>query len=860
MSYIINKKGDIKKVSGEILEKAKEKGIHIYESTAEAEKAKSLAFGGSTSDTLYTMVKGEIKVLPESLRSAFEDKGFPVYESIEALKQATSKASGTPEPGMREHVLNALDRRYSGDLSNDIVRIKNGGKADLTRDQQELMMLAMDIYDSRSDEEVQHVLDKGREDRNRYVGQLDKDWDRKNWYVGEGEASSDGPSVGEILMPNLSYRQSKGAGGVSKFIGGMEDVLGGIPRGVRAVLEESTSSGDDLTFTQRLAEPIELTSPAGTFFELGVSAMAPGALIEKGGARFINRSLSKPATTIRKAMGTEESLRDALTRTRGVPQYTKQPLLPTPGAFDRASLEAARAGVALPETAKGMLKGAGQGLAYSAFPAAVRGTSPDLSTSEGLSVGLMDLGLGAAGGGGVGGVLGFGKGALSSAKSSDDIASALGLERKGGNASIKRIGDALAREEMRKTPHPVTGKPTPGKWNPSSIAYRGEASEGVDAINAYRQGLINDRAHIGAIRESGLADLEGSSIRTPKATQDESRLIPYLKKELEYTAPEDAAAVRQALLPSPTEKPMTQSEIDELKEIFERMGLTWDDSYALSSSASEAVPEAAPVETFAVSPFRSKVDEFSEASGATSEGILPNDFEPVGTSLRDLISKRTRIGKQMEKARGESKPALKRVYAAYSQAIDDELSRLEGLDIGEAKAGIEKIRMSNDLFRKNYQGEELLPAPGKEGEYLRKVGQSRLRTLVDPTWQQAKDTHNQLLDLGLPEENWILPSAVRAYRERVKGSAGEPISSMWERASNLPSSIGIVAEGAKTAAVGTAKSTVKSAAAQAFPYAVDKVEDTPEVTPQLVIIGKGGLVTKPLGGLVKYKSVADIPK
>lgn len=149
-----------------------------------------------------------------------------------------------------------------------------------------------------------------------------------------------------------------------------------------------------------------------------------------------------------------------------------------------------------------------------------------------------------------------------------------------------------------------------------------------------------------------------------------------------------------------------------------------------------------------------------------------------------------------------------------------------------------------------------LPRSGKEEEYLRNIGRSRLErsTGIEP-FRNALDLQSRVnRELG-QEYAWDIPSVVAAYRQRLTPGTAAPDLNMM-----LPFSAAATLAGGKQAA-GLAKSAAAGVVAYA-PAAGGRQETrygkASANVPTLKIIGKGGIVEDPFVVKKKWKSIDEM--
>lgn len=150
-----------------------------------------------------------------------------------------------------------------------------------------------------------------------------------------------------------------------------------------------------------------------------------------------------------------------------------------------------------------------------------------------------------------------------------------------------------------------------------------------------------------------------------------------------------------------------------------------------------------------------------------------------------------------------------------------------------------------------------LPAEGKEQSYLQKIGQSRLDrlTAIEPYREAVK--LQQDINRELDEEfAWDIPAAVAAYRRSQRPTVSSPATGLVE---NMIAAK--IAKAAPGAAVNVASGVGKSARVSAPAAGVEKSFKHRGVAgdvPQLIVIGKGGLLQAPFTPIKKFNSIEEM--
>lgn len=445
MKYVYSSKA--KKVlaveSGSALEKqAIARGLTLFDSYEEAEGAVQQANAPASGPEGYVIDKaGKVKRIAGELYNKAVARGVIIYDDLATAQAAAAPAADSsdaketerasqPISGLRENALAYLDRLYEGDLGRDMARIAAGEKmAEGTTDaQKRFITMARAVSAARTDDEVREAMSSVPE----IAARRELDFKQKNWHRGGAE----GPPGKAIIAPNLTYRTQRGSGAVSKGLGVAEDLFSIVPRVLRAGAEELTSSSDDKTFAERMAVPHELLSAPQAMFTEGLSSIAPGIATERAGVA-IGNAVANVIPYANRARAflhgkqglIAESVTDAV-RNLDLPEKISR------GAY----------------AGRQTLKGLGEGAAYSAHPVALELTSPDEgSTARAALTGALGLGSGAAARAGLG-ALTYGSKVRSL---SPEILTPAGREMRYGNGPMERIGAAISADERLLDRHGV---------------------------------------------------------------------------------------------------------------------------------------------------------------------------------------------------------------------------------------------------------------------------------------------------------------------------------------------------------------------------------------------------------------------
>lgn len=326
--------------------------------------------------------------------------------TIDDVKQREPIQATRDLHAYKQAALTALSKLYSGNANDFFENIAAGNKPiDLTDDQRDLYNTAAKIInETNSVDNLEASLDRLDNRFARFASSLAK---RKTWY-------GDDLGTNEVLMPNLTARQRENMGITSKVIGAAHDIMTLPPRALTAGVTELLPQGNATTFAENMARPNELSNEAEKFADFTASSIMPGKIISSAG----------------KAIGSGIKVLRAPTFAEIV-----------------ADVNTPLAQATLKSIGQGAAKGAGEGLAYSAFPAAVEATGFDDngSTNAGLTL------LGGALTGGLTGAVAPSAKALTSkvtGKTNRDILTPFGEELTSGYNTAKRLESAIDKQPI----------------------------------------------------------------------------------------------------------------------------------------------------------------------------------------------------------------------------------------------------------------------------------------------------------------------------------------------------------------------------------------------------------------------------
>lgn len=326
--------------------------------------------------------------------------------TIDDVKQREPVQATRDLHAYKQAALTALSKLYSGNANDFFENIAAGNKpVDLTDDQRDLYNTAAKIInETNSVDNLEASLDRLDNRFARFASSLAK---RKTWY-------GDDLGTNEILMPNLTARQRENLGTTSKVIGAAHDIMTLPARALTAGVTELLPQGNATTFVENMARPNELSNEAEKFADFTASSIIPGKIISSAG----------------KAIGSGIKVLRAPTFAEIV-----------------ADVNTPLAQATLKSIGQGAAKGSGEGLAYSAFPAAVEATGFDDNdkTNAGLTL------LGGALTGGLTGAIAPSAKALTSkvtGKTNRDILTPFGEELTSGYNTAKRLESAIDKQPI----------------------------------------------------------------------------------------------------------------------------------------------------------------------------------------------------------------------------------------------------------------------------------------------------------------------------------------------------------------------------------------------------------------------------
>lgn len=339
--------------------------------------------------------------------------------SVPYIKQATTKPVQATRDlyKFKKAAMEALASIYSGDAQGMINAIAEGKvpSSPLSDEQRKFYNVAKAIISE--DHSVDNLEKRLAKDDSRFSKFARNLATRKTWYEGNK------PSSQEVFFPNLSARQRAGRGVVSKGIGALEDVMTLPTRAASSGLTELLPQGIETTFAENMARPVELSNAPEKFFDFTLSSIAPGKLLSSAG-----KSVGK------------------LTNLLKAPSFASE-VANVGGPLTTSTFK---------DVLKGAVGGVGEGLAYSAFPAAVEATS---TSDDALKNAALTLGGGVLTGGASGAVAPS-MSALTSkifGQTNPRLLTPFGEEIASGYNTAKRLEESIGRgplkspSEQRKT-------------------------------------------------------------------------------------------------------------------------------------------------------------------------------------------------------------------------------------------------------------------------------------------------------------------------------------------------------------------------------------------------------------------------
>lgn len=314
----------------------------------------------------------------------------------------------------KEKFLEIVAPLYKGEIADVVTGvINNQSPGNLSGDQRDLYTLVKMIIKAEDIDAVKSNIESMADD-NRYASFLRTNRARMQQYT-DKKGTPRQPTASEAIFPNLSDRDNSNMG--SKAIGAVHDILTLPTRAITAGIGRLTPSASNVSFSQDLARPIDASTGAENFVDMGMSGILPGMASMKG----INagmRWLRAPETFA--------------TAVRGIGQAATRPAAQVIG--------------------KGAAKGAIEGAAYSLEPSAAMATTEDNDAP--LTTFGMGMGLGALTGGAIG-ATGAGSRLLSAKNKGQFLTEELtpfGNELATPGNTTRRLQAAIKREPMLAAP------------------------------------------------------------------------------------------------------------------------------------------------------------------------------------------------------------------------------------------------------------------------------------------------------------------------------------------------------------------------------------------------------------------------
>lgn len=298
-------------------------------------------------------------------KSDYEAYNTPV-ETIQAESTDTNVLNRDVEG--KAAVLSLLKPVYSGDLDKLIDYVRKGGTkpSGMDRKQEQMFSIVYTMMHAKdSDDGATRV---GELEDNSYAKFLRNTVDRKGLYT-DAEGNFRQPTAAEVIFPNFSSRNAKGASVASQGIGLYHDITTSPTRAATAGIASMTPYGQNLSFGQSMGRTVEASTGPENFFDFAASSVPAGAGIVGVAGKVLPklRGVEKFANAVRDVNGAMKTGKRVI--------------------------------------AERALKGAGEGAAYSVAPSAVLATSPEEDSpfttfAEGVGLGAVTgAGIGASGGG-----------------------------------------------------------------------------------------------------------------------------------------------------------------------------------------------------------------------------------------------------------------------------------------------------------------------------------------------------------------------------------------------------------------------------------------------------------------------------
>lgn len=314
------------------------------------------------------------KLIKESKKTESDFISKSEYEAYNVPVETTqdqSKDDGNvlnKEVENKVSLLSLLKPVYTGDLDKLIEYVRNGGEkpSGMNKKQEQIFSIVYSVMKSKDVEEAATRVD-ALED-NSYAKFIRNTADRKGLYT-DKEGNFRQPTAAEVVFPNFSSRNSKGASALSQGVGLYHDITTAPTRAATAGIASMTPYGQNLSFGQSMGRTVEASTGPENFFDFAVSSVPAGAGIVGTAGKVLPK--------LRAPVKFSEVVRDV----DGTMKTGKRVV------------------------AERALKGAGEGAAYSVAPSAVLATSPEEESpfatfAEGVGLGAVTgAGIGALGGG-----------------------------------------------------------------------------------------------------------------------------------------------------------------------------------------------------------------------------------------------------------------------------------------------------------------------------------------------------------------------------------------------------------------------------------------------------------------------------
>lgn len=374
-------------------------------SVSEAEKLADKVSGGAVSDSTPSF--GNIES---------NSAGVPALEQTLLHKfERMPESDAMAKSSIANTMLTTLKGLYKGDWDELLINVSEMGgtrkPSSMNSEQQQFVSALRSVLDFQknpTNDALTVLLAKAAD--NRFI-----DLGMKNAQVANFTPSSM-PTVDQAkhaFFPNLSLRQATNEGTLSQGVGAAHDLLTIPSRFATAVGEEILPTKGDVGFVQRMARPEPYSTPQENAIDFTAASILPGITLDKLGTWAIPH-IAAPTGRLLGDTRFGRLFRNAT----GTPTPTEAVMAPMGTGVHRTFAQAAPQGVA-------------RGMAYSAEPAAVLATNPDITSPQATPQAALTLALGGLMGGSLAG-LGLLGNRLANSKSS---LSDWGAELSGGNVS-----------------------------------------------------------------------------------------------------------------------------------------------------------------------------------------------------------------------------------------------------------------------------------------------------------------------------------------------------------------------------------------------------------------------------------------